>query len=321
MTFIFIEAVGAEGIPATKKTQPDTYLVISVGSAVNSQKTRTFERSNRPEWKHQFAFILPSICESMIKCILFNYDDFSKDESISQLILTSGDFEYGKIYDDFYPMEATKGHMKGGLLHLRIQIGPRNHVPFTPFTGKIPKSAIREMHEGDHKEDVLPENNEKSKETSENKPKTNENKNKNKNKNQKEKEKGQENAGATTNATVTTTQSIESSQTVTQATINGQSFTIPLPNFEQAGMPNGYQAVVYIMPTNETPNKQTTWRIMNPATNEMQQNLSLTSPTGFQTAATIQALSQTQPIVIQKEEQVPQPTKQPAKKSKSSLKK
>ena len=149
MTFIFIEAIGAEDIPAIRKTAPDTYLVISVGSAVNSQKTKVFERSNRPAWNHQFSFILPSVFDTNIKCILFDYDDFRKDDSISELILSSNDFEYGQVYEKVYDMKSTRGLAKGGRLHLKIQIAPRNHTPFTYYKGKIPKSALRKPKDGE----------------------------------------------------------------------------------------------------------------------------------------------------------------------------
>ena len=268
MTFIFIEAIGAEDIPAIRKTAPDTYLVISVGSAVNSQKTKVFERSNRPSWNHQFSFILPSVFDTNIKCILFDYDDFRKDDSISELILSSNDFEYGQIYEKVYDMTSTRGLSKGGRLHLKIQIAPRTHKPFTVYKGKIPKSAQRKPEnggndsdsssiDGEEEEEEEEENNEKAKDT------------------QSPNQQGQ--------------------MIMIPQNADGSSFSIPLPSFSQAGMPNGYQAVVYIMPANQTPTPQTTWHIMN-TPNQPQQPLSQTYNFPQQTSTTIQAMSQTQPI-------------------------
>ena len=314
MTFIYIEAIGAEDIPAVRKTAPDTYLVISVGNAVNSQKTKVFERSNRPEWNHCFSFILPSVFDTQIKCILFDYDDFQKDDSISQLIISSNDFEFGKIYEDYYKMTSTRGLTKGGRLHLKIQIAPRNHKPFTPFTGKVPKSAMRNPPEnGDNSA-----SSEYDTEYDDMHPKIEKDSTKNEETKQKQESRP-------------VTMSPNSQTMMIQTSSDGSSFTVPLPSFSQAGMPNGYQAVVYIMPANQTPTPQTTWHIMNPPLSQtcQPQSFDQTLDLSQQTSSTIGAMSQTQPISSFASNDTTKPKKKsntaktktkPKKRAKTSLK-
>ena len=113
-----------------------------------------------------------------------------------------------------------------------------------------------------------------------------------------------------------------------QTSSDGSSFTVPLPSFSQAGMPNGYQAVVYIMPANQTPTPQTTWHIMNPPLSQtcQPQSFDQTLDLSQQTSSTIGAMSQTQPISsfasndTKKKSNTAKTKTKPKKRAKTSLK-
>ena len=132
-----VEIISASNFPMVEGVNYNTYVAISVGNGNDSKQTSIEdENPSSPKWKEIFTFHLSKNSNVMVTFILYNS---IKNEPISQLIISTGQFQFGEIEEKTYSMKPYKGIGNGGNLKLKIQLAPPGHSPFTPFNGEKPK--------------------------------------------------------------------------------------------------------------------------------------------------------------------------------------
>lgn len=148
-----IRVIEAEDIPISDPdSDSNTYAVVTFGRVQNSQKTNSSRNSRRPSWNKDLQFVMPQYEDIMVQVVLYNADNFTKDKPISNLVLIITDYEFGEIIDKWFGMKPFSGLDKGGRIHLMFQMCPKDHPPFSIYSGPKPqnakKSALPPLNKG-----------------------------------------------------------------------------------------------------------------------------------------------------------------------------
>jgi len=113
----------------------NTYVDISFGNSSINEKTRVIKGSSNPKWDEEFKFLFTPGPNQLIKFSIVYEVEGSREEPFSQLVLSTGQIEFGEMYDQWFDFKPYKGIENGGSVKLAIQIAPKDHTPFTLYTG------------------------------------------------------------------------------------------------------------------------------------------------------------------------------------------
>lgn len=133
-TFIMelhIRAVEASDVPKMDTAgKSDPYLKFHLSTSSQEWKTKSKKNTTTPVWNEEFHLPITSGMSDVLTVSLYDDDDVSKDDIISNKGFTVKDFPPGKVVDQWYTFTPVKGAKSGGKVRLVFHLDKSGKTPF-----------------------------------------------------------------------------------------------------------------------------------------------------------------------------------------------